>query len=197
MNEIVKNEKIYQFLLRSLVFKAMMELDQPAEISVEDTEPDILRQLLKYLYVGKVEQNFSDYEKLIVLANKYEVVELLDHISLKLLGTLNQENALELANLGEIHNLTVLLNASANFFLKTKSIPDVLKQEMTKYPKLMLAIIRAARQKREQARELVNVTKGEFKGRDRTEFKGRNRREMIRRPCWMGPCYDYDSDSTW
>ena len=86
----MKNEKMYQFLHRSPVFRAMMELDQPAEISVEDTEPDILRQLLKYLYVGKVEQNFSDYEKLIVLANKYEVVELLDYISLKLLGTLNQ-----------------------------------------------------------------------------------------------------------
>ena len=139
MNEIVKNEKMYQFLLRSPVFRAMMELDQPAEISVEDTEPDILRQLLKYLYVGKLEQDFSDYEKLIVLANKYEVVELLDYISLKLLGTLNQENAVELAIFGEIHNLTALLNGSANFFLKTKLIPDILKQEMTKYPKLMVA----------------------------------------------------------
>ena len=53
----------------------MLELDQPAEISVEDTEPVIIKQLLKYLYIGKVDQDFTDYKEMIILANKYGLVE--------------------------------------------------------------------------------------------------------------------------
>ena len=128
----------------------MLELDQPAEISVEDTEPVIIKQLLKYLYIGKVDQDFTDYKKMIILANKYGLRELVDFSSLKLLESLenlSQDNVVELGIFGEVHNSDVLLNGSANFFLKTKLIPDILKQEMTKYPKLMVAIIGAAKQK--------------------------------------------------
>ena len=125
----------------------MLELDQPAEISVEDTEPVIIKQLLKYLYIGKLDQDFTDYKKMIILANKYGLRELVDFTSLKLLENLSQDNVVELGIFGEVHNSDVLLNGSANFFLKTKLIPDILKQEMTKYPKLMVAIIGAAKQK--------------------------------------------------
>ena len=134
-------------LLRSPVFRAMLERDQPGQISEEDTEPTTLRQLLQYLYIGKVDKDFSDYKELIVIANKYGLVELVDFTSLKLLGNLNKDNAMELGIFGEIQNSTVLINGSANFFLKTMSIPDVLRQDVKKYPKLILAIILAARQK--------------------------------------------------
>ena len=134
----------------------MLELDQPAEISVEDTEPVIIKQLLKYLYIGRLDQDFTDYKKMIILANKYGLRELVDFSSLKLLENLSQDNVVELGIFGEVHNSDVLLNGSANFFLKTKLIPDILKQEMTKYPKLMLAIIRSARQK--EGQEVRNVS---------------------------------------
>ena len=131
----------------------MLELDQPAEISVEDTEPVIIKQLLKYLYIGRLDQDFTDYKEMIILANKYGLRELVDFTSLKLLDLEQSHDATELGIFGEIHNSTVLLNFSANFFLKTMSIPKVLKQDMKKYPKLMLAIILAKRQQ-----ELGNVT---------------------------------------
>ena len=159
MNKIVNHKTYYQPLLRSPVFRAMLELDQPAEISVEDTEPVIIKQLLKYLYIGKLDQDFTDYKKMIILANKYGLRELVDFSSLKLLESLenlSQDNVVELGIFGEVHNSEVLLNGSANFFLKTKLIPDILKQEMTKYPKLKLAIIRSARQKGGQ--EVRNVS---------------------------------------
>jgi len=142
---------------RSPVLRAVLELDQPCEISVEDTEPATLRQMVKYLYTGKVEQDFTDNRELMILANKYGLVELLDFTSLKLVETLNKDNALELGILGEIHNSTGLLNGSANFFLKKMSISDVWKQqpEMAKYPKLVLAIILASQ---EGGEELGNVS---------------------------------------
>ena len=199
------------------------------EISVEDTEPAILRQLLKYLYIGKIDQDFSDYDELmvlaikylsvgkddfkdweelkkykvdftdyklmdldkkyalvvlalrylstddsdsdsdcedwddlidqanralcyedwkslIVLANKYGLVELADFTILVLLRGLDKDNALELGIFGEMHNSPVLLNISAKFIVNNADGPDGSLNDgwelaMKKYPELMQAIV--------------------------------------------------------
>ena len=125
----------------------MME-EQKGQISVVDSEPSILRQLLQYLYTGKVDKDFTDYKELMVLANKYGLVELVEFTSHKVLESINEDNALELGIFGDIHNSAILLNASAQFIYENaneKVLPEGWEKEMKKYPGLMLAIIVAAR----------------------------------------------------
>ena len=134
---------------RSPVFRAMFESgvdgEEKAEISVEDTEPAILKQLLCYIYTGKVGRDVTDYMKLMVLAKKYEVVELVEFASKELLHGLGKNNALELGIFGEIHSSPVHLNSSAKFILDNIddrwSLPEGWEPEMIKHPQLMKAII--------------------------------------------------------
>ena len=119
--------------------------EEQKEISVEDTEPAILKLLLCYIYTGKVGRDDTDYMKLMVLAKKYEVVELVEFASNELLQGLGKDNALELGIFGEIHSSPVHLNSSAKFILDNIddrwSLPDGWEPEMIKHPQLMKAII--------------------------------------------------------
>ena len=119
-------------------------------VKVEDAEPVILRQLIRYLYTGRVGPEFRDYKKLMVLANKYQVEDLVDYTSKKILETLAKDNALELGSFGETHNSTILLNATAQFIqenLSPETLPEGWEQQLKGSPRLTLAIIGAAREK--------------------------------------------------
>ena len=68
--------------LRSSVFRAMFESESGEEekgvISVEDTESEVLIQLLQYLYAGKVEPEEDEKPELITLAIKYLFIAKVD-----------------------------------------------------------------------------------------------------------------------
>ena len=137
-------------LPRSPVFRGMLESGMLEElkgrVQVEDAEPVILRQLVRYLYTGRVEPDFRDYKKLMVLANKYQVEDLVDYTSSKILETLKVENALELGIFGESHNSTILLNASAKVIMENAReaiVPEGWEQQMKGSPRLLLAIVAA------------------------------------------------------
>ena len=132
---------------RSSVFRAMFEsgMGEEKKISLEDTEPAILKQFLNYVYTGKVGQDVTDYMKLMVLAKKYEMAELVDFASDKLLQGLDKDNALEVGMFGEIHDFPVHLNRSAKIILDNVddywTLPDGWEQKMIEHPQLMKAII--------------------------------------------------------
>ena len=132
---------------RSSVFRAMFEsgMGEEKKISLEDTEPAILKQFLNYVYTGKVGQDVTDYMKLMVLAKKYEMAELVDFASDKLLQGLDKDNALEVGMFGEIHDFPVHLNRSAKIILDNVddywTLPFGWEQKMMKHPQLMMAII--------------------------------------------------------
>ena len=132
---------------RSSVFRAMFEsgMGEEKKISLEDTEPAILKQFLNYVYTGKVGQDVTDYMKLMVLAKKYEMAELVDFASDKLLQGLDKDNALEVGMFGEIHDSPVHLNRSAKIILDNVddywTLPFGWEQKMMKHPQLMMAII--------------------------------------------------------
>ena len=118
-------------------------------IKVEDAEPVVLRQLLQYLYTRKLGPDFRDYMELMVLANKYQLEELVDYTSSKILETLTEDNALELGIFGEMHNSSVLLHGCAKFiqeFASEEMLPEGWEQQMKGSPRLMLAIIAAVRE---------------------------------------------------
>ena len=127
--------------LRSPVFRVMLESgmmeEQKGRVKVEDAELVILKELLQYLYTGKIGPDFRDYKELMILANKYQVEDLVDFTSTKVLESLTEDNALELGLFGEMHNSTVLLNASAKFIQENptvETLPDGWEQQLKGSP---------------------------------------------------------------
>ena len=113
-----------------------------------DADLVILRELLQYIYTGKIGPDFRDYKELMILANKYQMEDLVDFASSMVLESLSEDNALELGIFGEMHNATILLNASAKFIQENpteETLPDGWEQQLKGSPRLMLAIIGAAR----------------------------------------------------
>ena len=124
--------------------------EQKGRVKIEDDELVILKELLRYLYTGKIGPDFREYKELMILANKYDVEDLMDDAGSKILETLTEENALELGIFGETHNSTVLLNASAKIIQENPSVetlPDGWDQQLEGCPRLMVAIIGALREK--------------------------------------------------
>ena len=137
-----------------------MQEEQKGRVKVEDAEPVILKELLQYLYTGEVQPDFKDYKELMILANRYQVEELVDYTSKKILETLAKDNALELGILGETHNSTILLNATAQFIqenISPETLPEGWEQQLKGSPQLTLAIIGAAREKG-KVTEIVRFT---------------------------------------
>ena len=108
---------LFLSLSRSPVFRAMldagMEEGQKGRVKVEDAEPVILKELLQYVYTNKLGADFKDFKKLMILADKYQLEELVDYTSNKILEGLTKNNALGLAIFGETYNSTILLNGCA------------------------------------------------------------------------------------
>ena len=141
------------FLPRSPVIRAMLEAGMmeglKGRVKVEDTEPAILRQLLQYLYTRQLGPDFRDYQELMVLANKYQVEELVDFTSTKILETLTVDNALQLGIFGETNNSSVLINGCGKFireFASEDLLPEGWEEDLKGSPRLMLAIIAALRE---------------------------------------------------
>ena len=131
--------------------------EQRGRIKVEDTELVILKELLRYLYTGMIGPDFRDYKKLMILANKYQIEELVDYTSNKILETLTEDNALELGIFGEMHNSTVLINATAKLIQENPSediLPDGWEQQIKGSPRLLLAIVAALRKATIKRQEL-------------------------------------------
>ena len=161
--------KVHRIILsaRSPVFSAMLESgmleEQKGRVKIEDAEVVILKELLRYLYTGKIGPDFREYKELMILANKYDVEDLMDDAGSKILETLTEENALELGIFGETHNSNVLLNASAKIIQENPSVetlPDGWDQQLEGCPRLMVAIIGALKKKGREAKEFARFPVG-------------------------------------
>ena len=122
---------------------------QNGRVKVEDAELVTLREFLQYLYTGKIGPDFKDYKELMILANKYQVEDLMEETSSKILESLTEDNALELGIFGEMYNSTVLLKASAKFIQENaggETLPDGWELELKGSPRLLLAIVAAVRE---------------------------------------------------
>ena len=99
--------------------------------------------MLRYIYSTKVEEKFDKFGELMVLANKYEVKDLIKYCGTKILESLNTENALEIGTFAELHNAEDLMHQCVKFIIMNKS--DILKKDwkdqLKGSPKMMLEII--------------------------------------------------------
>merc|ERR1719282_428858 len=59
------------------------------EIKIDDADNDVLKEMLRYMYTAKVEDKFDKFRELLVVADKYQVLELVNYCGIKLAKTLN------------------------------------------------------------------------------------------------------------
>ena len=129
-----------------------MSEERESVLKIDDTTPNTLRQLLQYIYSGKLElEDSKDLKELLKLGHKYKLVELVDHYSKELLKKgLTDENALELIILEDMLNSSILIEASAKYIkenLDEETLPEGWEQQIEGHQQLMIAVIGAMRKK--------------------------------------------------
>merc|ERR1711915_556039 len=116
-------------------------------IRIDDACIDVVKQMVRYMYIAKIDNNFTRIKELLVLANKYQVQELVNYCSSKIFESLSEDNALEIGMFGEMHNSDVLINRCAKYICydMTDSLNEDWMEKIKESPKLMLQIIKNLR----------------------------------------------------
>jgi len=139
----------HKFMLsaRSPVFQAMfisdMEETKYGTVKVEDVHPDVMTEILQYVYTGCSLNIDKHAEAILAAAEKYLLDQLKvcceDHLS----GILDVENCIELLLLGERNNATALKKAALLFLTDnmTKFIAGDWKQKLKNHPVLVMEVM--------------------------------------------------------
>ena len=113
----------------SPVFAAMFEHDMTESSSrivvVNDIEPTVFRQLLRFLYTGdapEMEDDENMTEQLFIAADKYQVDTLKDWCDSLLSKQINEENAVRLLVLAHLHFALWLQEDCIDFIVNKKTV---------------------------------------------------------------------------
>ena len=116
-------------------------------VKIDDASVDVLKQMVRYMYTAKIDHQYSKVKELLVLANKYQVLELVNYCSSRIFEALSEDNALEIGMFGEMHNSDILINRCAKYICYdiTDSLSEDWMDKIQESPKLMLQIIKNLR----------------------------------------------------
>ena len=145
---------------RSPVFRAMLRSDMSETnggiIKMEDVDTEVLKEMLTYMYTAKIDDKFTKIQELLVLANKYEVVELMNYCGTKLVKSLNNENALEIGIFAEFHNAEDLLKECVHYICKhPDSLNENWREKIEGSTKIMLDIIQISLKEKVEVQEIM------------------------------------------
>ena len=107
---------------RSNVFKTMFEQDmmesKTGEVLVKDVRPEVMEQVLKFLYTDKVDETVPEYlgMRLLYAAEKYELDGLKKICEMHLGRSINKDNAVLLLSMAKKHSADNLKNKIINWF---------------------------------------------------------------------------------
>lgn len=105
---------------RSIVFSAMFKHDMKERnenlVEIGDVDHEVLKELLRYIYVGRVE-NAELVKDLLVAANKYALLGLKDICAEHLCRMINSDNASELLALADLNDAKSLQVKAENFIV--------------------------------------------------------------------------------
>ena len=120
---------------------------QNGVIMIEDAGVEEVEQMIRYMYTAKIDHQYSKEKELLVLANKYQVLELVNYCSSRIFESLTEDNALEIGMFGEMHNSEILINRCAKYICydMTDSLNEDWMERIQESPKLMLQIIKNLR----------------------------------------------------
>ena len=113
--------KVHKAVLasQSPVFRRMLESDMKEQrtsvIEISDTDPQVISDLLAYLYTGKAPDVDTLANKLLVVANKYALSQLFEICENKLKSDINDSNFIDLLIFADLHNAANLKRACLIF----------------------------------------------------------------------------------
>lgn len=132
---------------RSPVFNAMfnhnMRESETKALNIEDLDMDTVKDMLRYIYAGKIENLNTRSPRLLEAADKYQLSELKEICEEMLCSSLTVETCLECLVLADMHNAADLKAASVRFIVE-HSIDFVDQIDKFKsYPDLMAELFKA------------------------------------------------------
>ena len=113
--------KVHKAVLasQSPVFRRMLESDMKEQrtsvIEISDTDPQVISNLLTYLYTGDVPDVDTLANKLLVVANKYDLSQLFEICENKLKSDINDSNFIDLLIFADLYNAANLKRACLIF----------------------------------------------------------------------------------
>ena len=136
------------FIARSNVFAKTLQTDmkerREGRIHIERASIVDVKQLVDYMYSGKLDTSYVRLKELLVLADRFEVLQLVQLCSSKLSESLNKNNALELGIFGDSYNSKTLVEICAQFIAANmkESLSQEAWMEIKKSPNLMFENIK-------------------------------------------------------
>jgi hypothetical protein len=118
---------------RSDVFAAMLSADnketKSSKLIIEDFDIDVVRQMVTFIYTGKLKDSENLVcPELLLLADKYNLSDLVYHCGITLAENLKLENAVAVLNVAVKTSSKYLLKRAASFvarnFPKIKATPE-------------------------------------------------------------------------
>ena len=107
---------------QSPVFKSMLETEMKEKkssvIEISDTDPGVISEMLSYLYTGSAPNMETMAEELLIIANKYQILEMLALCEKKLLSNITVANVVDLLILADMHNAKDLKQACSKYIYR-------------------------------------------------------------------------------
>jgi hypothetical protein len=150
---VVQNERIDAHaivvsanpVICAMVEKGKFEEGHTRTVEIEDIEPAVFKEMLRYLYTGKVQKLDEDEmtEPLLLAADKYQIEALKDLCEQSFIRKLNLETVVHYLVLAHLHSAHQLLEASLKFLETHKkevwARPEW-KELMMSYPDFFLSV---------------------------------------------------------
>ena len=113
-------------------------------VEIDDASMKDVRELVTYMYSGTTDDSYRRFRELLILGDRYQVLELVNFCSFKLSQSLSVENALELGIFGDKYHATILVEKCAKFISLHQGIlkDDDWMEKIDGSPKLMAEIIK-------------------------------------------------------
>jgi len=143
--------KAHRFILcaRSPVFSAMLQNNMlesvNREVKIDDVDKDVLKEMLRYMYKVEIGDGFTKFQELLVLADKYDVGQLVKYCSTKITESLNKDNVFQIGRFAENHNAKDLVHHCVKYVLDNTS--DCLNRDwedqVKESPMMMVELIKS------------------------------------------------------
>jgi len=132
---------------RSPVFNAMfihnMTENQSSSIDIEDLDVETVKDMLKYMYAGRIDNLNTRSPRLLEAADKYALAELKEVCEDTLCSSLSVDSCLECLVLADLHNAEELKNAAVKFIVdRSEEFVDQVDR-FKAYPDLMAELFKA------------------------------------------------------
>ena len=95
-------------------------------LKIEDTDPDTMEKLLKFIYTNEIKNEEIDC-RLLMLADKYNIKALVKICFENLEANLNVENVMEITYVAYLTNNQKLIDAASNFIFHNRGSKQIKK----------------------------------------------------------------------